>query len=193
MKSVNNTNFIVATLLIIGGAFSRLITVLPNFSVLESVALFSGAILVSKYRAILIPLVMMYFSDLIINNTVARQYFAQEGFIWFSKYMIWNIISIIGIVILGSYILKKVTVGRFIGGVLGATLVFFLISNFGHWISTTTYPKNLTGLGACYVAGIPFLKNSLLGNFFFASILFGSYALIMQYLKNSYSQNTEKA
>ena len=49
------------------------------------------------------------------------------------------------------------------------------------------YMKNLGGLTLCYVAGLPFLQNTIVSNILFTTVLFGSYYLIqVQYssLKN---------
>ena len=40
---------------------------------------------------------------------------------------------------------------------------------------------SLEGLVACYVAAIPFFQNSLLGNAFYTSVLFGGFALLAHY------------
>ena len=37
------------------------------------------------------------------------------------------------------------------------------------------YPHNGAGLMTCYVAGLPFLSNTVLGDLFFTSVLFGAY------------------
>ncbi|MFN3693746.1 MAG: DUF6580 family putative transport protein [Ignavibacterium sp.] len=37
------------------------------------------------------------------------------------------------------------------------------------------YPKNIAGLIECYVAAIPFIQNTLLGDLFFSGIMFGVY------------------
>ncbi|GIW98711.1 MAG: hypothetical protein KatS3mg111_2044 [Pirellulaceae bacterium] len=69
------------------------------------------------------------------------------------------------------------------GGAAAASLAFFLISNFAVWIGPySTYPRNVAGLVECYVAAIPFIKNTILGNFLFSAIFFGSYAAAGQWL-----------
>jgi hypothetical protein len=40
------------------------------------------------------------------------------------------------------------------------------------------YPHNLTGLGEAYVAGLPFFRNSLAGDLFFSSVLFGVFYIL---------------
>jgi hypothetical protein len=39
------------------------------------------------------------------------------------------------------------------------------------------YPRTAEGLAACYVAAIPFFRNALLGDAFYATVLFGAWAL----------------
>jgi len=39
------------------------------------------------------------------------------------------------------------------------------------------YPKDLSGLAACYVAGIPFFQNTLFGDLFYSAVLFGTFEL----------------
>lgn len=77
----------------------------------------------------------------------------------------------------GIFILKKVNPQRVITGALASTAIFFLISNFGCWIGSTTYSQNMGGLMTCYAAGIPFLKGTLFGDLFYSGVLFGTFAL----------------
>jgi hypothetical protein len=59
-----------------------------------------------------------------------------------------------------------------------ASLAFFILSNFGSWYFW--YPHTLTGLLTCYIAALPFYKNTLLSD-----LLFGyGYLWYKQYLKN---------
>lgn len=46
-----------------------------------------------------------------------------------------------------------------------ASFVFFLFSNFGSWFYW--YPRNLTGLIACYTLALPFYQRTLLGDLVF--------------------------
>ena len=39
---------------------------------------------------------------------------------------------------------------------------FFLVSNYAVWAGGGMYPRTLGGLGACYVAGLPFYRNDLI-------------------------------
>jgi hypothetical protein len=50
------------------------------------------------------------------------------------------------------------------------TITFFVISNFGVWISGTLYEISVQGLLNCYIMAIPFFTNTLLSTIFFAVI-----------------------
>ena len=83
------------------------------------------------------------------------------------------------IVILGIMLLKKITFPRVFGGALGASLVFFIVSNFGVWLGSALYPLTAEGLIMCYTAAIPFFHYTLAGNLIYCGVLFGGY----EYLK----------
>ncbi len=185
---MNNINIKVIVLLMVLAAFCRFIPHMPNFTPTEGLTLLGAAYLGRKQWAIFIPIIMLYFSDLIINNTIARPYFPnQEGIIWFAPYMIFNLIAIIAIVMICSGILKKINFLSVFGSALMASILFFLITNFGSWIDGfMPYSKNLSGLMACYVAAIPFFWTSLISNLVFTGVLFGSYELFksIEYKRN---------
>ncbi|MDX1666478.1 MAG: DUF6580 family putative transport protein, partial [Saprospiraceae bacterium] len=69
-------------------------------------------------------------------------------------------------------------VPRLLGSSLLASVVFFLITNFGVWAGSPLYPPTAEGLAACYIAGIPFFWNTLLGDLFFTGALFGAFELL---------------
>ena len=58
---------------------------------------------------------------------------------------------------------------RIILSFIGA-ITFFVISNFGVWISGTLYEISVQGLLNCYIMALPFFTNTLLSTMFFAVI-----------------------
>jgi len=56
-----------------------------------------------------------------------------------------------------------------------ASLLFFLISNFGVWYYW--YPHSLAGLGRCYLLALPFYRNTLIGD-----VLFGYSPMVLRSL-----------
>ena len=58
-----------------------------------------------------------------------------------------------------------------IAGVTIGCLIFFFVSNFGVWLFSDMYSQNLKGLTQCYIMGLPFLQNSLIGSLLFSLII----------------------
>ena len=66
---------------------------------------------------------------------------------------------------------------------------FYLTTNAAVWFFTNSYPPNLEGLTASYIAGLPFLKWTLLGNLFYAAVLFSAYGVLCRGVLGSIFQN----
>lgn len=183
MMKMNNKIFSGVVFFIFIAAFSRLLTVLPNFSAIEAIALFGGAYLSKRYLAFIIPVAGLYLSDLILNNTLLRGFYPdQSGIIFWADYMTWNIMAMGVIVLMASFTLKKITFGRVLGSSVAATGIFFLITNFGAWMTSPLYTKDLSGLLLSYEAGLLFLQNSMISSLLFSMILFGSFELVKRFV-----------
>ncbi|MCI1709056.1 MAG: hypothetical protein LKM39_00590 [Chiayiivirga sp.] len=139
----------------------------PNFSPVEAVALFGGAYFADRRLALLVPLAAMAVSDLIIGF---------HGLLWL-VYACVALSTVLGFGLRGK--VRPVRVAAY--GVLGSTL-FFVFTNFGVWLGSSMYPQTWAGLVECYVAGIPFYKNTLAGTLFYSAVLFGGFALLRQRL-----------
>ncbi len=85
-----------------------------------------------------------------------------------------------GYAVLGGALLRKTESPLWIGGAaLGASLLFFLTSNFMAWVEQAApYGYSLEGLLNCYVAGIPFYRGTLVGDMAFSAALFGAHAVL---------------
>jgi hypothetical protein len=82
------------------------------------------------------------------------------------------------ICLLGSGLLaKRATALRVVASVLASATSFFVLSNFMVWAGGGMYPATAAGLGACYVAAIPFYANDLISTGLVAGALFGLPAL----------------
>ena len=78
-----------------------------------------------------------------------------------------------GLVILcGTYLRSHRGWLSILGVNIGASTAFYLISNFGVWAAGGLYPATLSGLVDCYVRGLPYYREFLLGMLFFSAILF---------------------
>jgi hypothetical protein len=81
------------------------------------------------------------------------------------------------IVLVGWLALSKVSPLRVGGAAVASSVTFFLVSNFGTWALSGMYPHTAAGLAACYVAAIPFFQNTLAGDLFYATLLFGGFRI----------------
>ncbi len=179
---------IVAVMVLIA-AISRLVPHWPNFTAVGAMGLFGAAYFTKKYWAFIIPFIALWFSDLVLNNVVYAQYY--DSFVWMTPSWYWMYGSFALIILIGFLSLSKVTPARIVGASFTAAFLFFLITNFGVWMSGLMYPKTAAGLLACYTAGLPYLGYTLAGNLFYTLVLFGSYELLAKpYLFSSLEEMT---
>ncbi|MEL6366135.1 MAG: DUF6580 family putative transport protein [Pseudomonadota bacterium] len=59
---------------------------------------------------------------------------------------------------------------------IGASVLFFLLTNAAHWAFTQMYPPTLEGLAASYTAAIPFFRATLAGDLLWTAAIFGAAA-----------------
>ena len=172
---MNQSRAIIISLLVIGIG-SRLIPHYPNFTAIGATSLFGASFTSRRSIAIVIPYLVMLFSDMILNNIIYANIYPDDykHFIFLYRGALWSYAAFGIIVIFGyTHFRNGVDVSKVIFGALGSSLIFFLLSNFGVWASTGAYPVNFGGLMACYTAGLPFLINQVFGDLFFSIILFG--------------------
>lgn len=168
--------------MIFAAALMRLIPHPPNFAPIGAMALFGGAHFASKRWSFVVPLSAMLFSDVILYLTKYPSHLAglpgSLAFVYGSFVLI---------VCLGFWLRKNRKLRHIAAATLAGSILFFLITNFGTWLMWDMYPKTLSGLIACYAAAIPFfpkdvalgspLLNTVLGDAFYVTALFGAFAL----------------
>lgn len=167
--------FGVLTLMVLTAALSRVLPHPFNFTPVGAMALFGGAYYARKYQAFLLPLLSLWISDLVLNNIIYRAYF--DHFIWFHEATLWVYGSFALIVLLGWVVLRRVSVKSVIGASLLASVLFFVITNFGTWYGSSTYSQTWQGLVACYIAALPYFWNTLAGDLVYSTALFGLFEL----------------
>lgn len=145
-------------LILVLGFLMRLVPHAWDFTPVLALALLAGAYLPGHQRWIL-PLALMAATDVILG---------------FYPSIVINWIALAACVGIGVWLRKNPSWTRIGGGSLGAAIVFFMISNFGVWLSD--YPKTAAGFADCYVMALPFFRNSLLSTLVYGYILIGGYA-----------------
>lgn len=149
---------------------SRIIPHWPNFTAMIAVTFAGGMMFSNKIKGLLFPLLIVFISDLILNNTL----YYQGSFTWFTQGSGWLYGAYILIAFLGALNSSenKFVKSLALGGTVSAVL-FFLVSNFGVWASGTMYSKDFAGLLMCYLAGSEFLLNQVLGTLAYGLVILG--------------------
>lgn len=158
-------------------ALSRLLPHPDNFTPIGAMALFGAAYFSRQALTLAVPFIALFLSDLVLNNVIYRQFYPE-----FTLITSWWIYAAFGMVMLSGWFIlsQKISPGRVVIASLGASGIFFLVTNFSVWLEGTMYPKTTAGLMTCYAAGLPFLKNTVLGDLFFSAVMFGSYRWAMR-------------
>ena len=138
-------------------ALSRLIPHPPNFTPLGAMAILAGATVKELRWALVIPLAAMLLSDVLIG---------------FHSSLLFVYAAVVLMVMLSRIMLCTYSAAKLALTALTISVVFFLVTNFGAWLSHSMYPQTINGLWQSYIAGIPFFRNTLLSNFLFTAISF---------------------
>jgi hypothetical protein len=67
-----------------------------------------------------------------------------------------------------------------VAAMVSSSLIFFAATNFAVWAFSGMYPMTLDGLAQCYVAALPFLDRTVLGDLVWTGVLFGGAWLVQQ-------------
>ena len=132
-------------------AASRFIPHPPNFTSLIALSFYIPAILGIRY----LP-------ALVISFVVTDVVIGLHSITFFT----WGSVIIIGLI---SVYFTSSILSRLSGALLGA-LIFYLISNFGVWI-TGSYGYTIEGLTACYTLALPFFGYTLVSTIVFSTII----------------------
>ncbi len=172
-----NPRGLVLITMILAAAATRLVPPLAapyanlwNFTAIGAMCLFGGAYFRRKSLAFVVPMAALFLSDILLAVTI----YGFRGINVISmSYLLFALTTLLGMTLRGRVTFFNVTAAAVV-----ASAGFFLISNFYAWSTGHSYPLTAAGLGAAYVAAIPFAKNMLLGNLFYSAVLFGGYELL---------------
>jgi hypothetical protein len=140
---------------------SRVIPHPSNFTALTAVALFSGSYWASQHWRFLAPLLALFVTDI---------------FFGFYPGIEMNYIAVALSVLLAPSLqasLLTISVRGFL-----ASVVFFVVSNFGVWLFSGLYPLSVNGLTTCFILAWPFYPATLASTFLYSGLLYGVYRLV---------------
>lgn len=158
---VRSKSLIVLSLILIAVA-SRYFPHPANFSPILAISLFAGAHFASKKLSLFLPIAALLISDLILG---------------FHDQMLPVYAMSLLIVVAGWQLRTSPSVGKIALMSLGSSVAFFIVTNFYVWLMGY-YTYDLNGLVQCYIMAVPFFQNTLLGDAFYTTVLFGGFALI---------------
>ncbi len=164
---------LIAIILVALAISTRLLPHPDNFTAVGASALFAGVYLRKKYT-LWLPLIIMIISDAIIGF---------HNLIFFT----WGSFVLIGVI--GLWIRKNKNILNVIFGTVTGSLTFFFITNFAVWAFTPMYAKTSAGLMQCFIMGLSFFRNTIMGDLFYVGVLFGVYET-MRYMLPKLQQKT---
>ncbi len=142
------------------GLVGRLLPHPPNTTPVTAISFAAGKYIGSTW-AVVIPFLVMVISDALI------------GFYdWKVLVSVYGSIAIISGV---SILAKNARPTTVVFLVMASSVLFYIITNFAVWASSSWYAPTLEGLITSYVAGLPFLRNMFIGDVFYAASLLGAF------------------
>jgi|GEM_PF-572756 len=140
----------------------------PNWTPVGGVAI-TGSKSLGTLQTLMVILTGIWLSDLWINNIM----YPSHQFIWLTNGWAYLSLAYTGMVLISRYVSTRVPsaiMSWFLRSTL-ASLVFYVISNFGVWMASDLYPSTIGGLLACYAMAIPFLASAWMADMCFSGIL----------------------
>lgn len=161
MKNDLMIPIIMMTLLVV----SRMISDIPNFTATIALIMFTSYLIRDKFLSVLVILVSQIISDLYIG-IYSSMFFVYGAYVF---------IALLSPIIMNKLSFKSVLISSLV-----TPTIFYIVSNFGVWITGSTYPLSLDGLIMCYVAGIPFFDETLLSTVVFSVTIYVMMKLIVK-------------
>jgi hypothetical protein len=158
--SLAMTDLVLACFLIGLDVVARQAPHAPNFTPVAASALFAGAVLSSRMLAFIVPLAAMALADCTLG------------------FYDWNVMVVVYAAIampaaLGVFARRSATPSLVLPLAVTSSVIFYIATNWAVWMFSGSYARDTGGLLKCYVAAIPFFKNTLMGDLFWTASLFG--------------------
>jgi hypothetical protein len=145
---------------------ARLVPHVPGLWPFAASALFAGRMVRTPGLAFAVP-----FLALVLSNTMLA---GDDWRITLTVYAAIALPALLGILTRDGRALIAVP-----SAMVASSLVFFITTNFAVWAFGDLYSRDWQGLVQCYVAALPFLDRTVLGDLFWAAVLFGGAALVL--------------
>ena len=152
-KNINK--LVLPIVIILSLSLTRLIPHPWNFTPILAVGIFSGFYFKQFYLGLFVVIVSMFIGDL---------------FLGFHSTMFFTYISL-AIAVAFGLLIKRLKFTEILFSSLASSVCFFIITNFGAWLTLEMYEKNLAGLFQSYILAIPFFHNTLISTLLYLVVL----------------------
>ena len=180
MKKQDTSLVIIAILMVLAAAISRLVLYPNNLSPIIGMSLFAGAVIKDKKLAFAMPLLAMFLSDVMFEV-----FNVAPGFWGWWQLLNYGALALITCI---GFFLKKINVINVTAFSIASTITFYLISNsISFFVDLEVYhlyAPNFSGYIDCMVAGLPFMARGFLVDLTYCGILFGGYYLLEKEMFN---------
>ena len=177
MTKQHTSPLLIASLLIVIAAVSRVIMYPDNFSPIIGMAIFAGAVIKDRRLAFALPILAMFLSDVLFEV-----FNIAPGFWGWGQLVGYGILALITII---AFSMKKINVLSVAGYSIGSSLLFFFLSNSAFFVFDNpiyhTYTQDFNGYINTLIGGLPFLRTGILADLVYSTILFGAYYLTQKY------------
>ncbi|MDB5202685.1 MAG: hypothetical protein JWQ27_2094 [Ferruginibacter sp.] len=178
MNKQSSGSILVAVLLILAAATSRVLMYPDNFSPIIGMAIFAGAILKDKRFAFVLPIFSMFLSDLMFEV-----FHIAPGFWGWGQLVGYGILALITVI---AFSMKKISVKNVLGYSLMSSVIFYLLSNLSFFIIDNpvyhTYTQDFAGFQQCFIQALPFFRTNLLADLVYSGLLFGTFYVVNNYV-----------
>ena len=159
------TDLLLVVFLIAFDIAARLLPHVPGIWPFAASALFAGRMLRIPALAVVVPL-----AAVVLSNTVLA------GDDWRITLVVCAAITLPALAgILTRHYRGAVATAA---TMVACSLIFFFSTNFAVWAFSGLYAHTMNGLVQCYVAALPFLDRTVIGDLFWAAVLFGGAWLV---------------
>ncbi|HOZ77089.1 MAG TPA: hypothetical protein PLY34_03795 [Ferruginibacter sp.] len=177
MQKQTYSSVIIASILVLLAAISRVAMYPDNFSPMIGMAIFGGAVIKDKRMAFALPLFAMLLSDIMFEV-----FDIAQGFWGLGQLIGYGIFALITMI---AFNLKKFSVLNIAGYSIMSSVIFFVLSNGSFFFIDNpvyhTYTQDLNGFFQCYISALPFFKTSVVADLVYSGLLFGIYALVQKF------------
>jgi len=156
--------------------FNAEISPVANFSPIGAMALFGGAYFNKPWKAFAFPLLMLFISDFILQQTVFKAY--GNGILYGGWYWVYSAFALM--TLSGRWLLKKVTIESFMLSVLVCVIIHWVVTDIGIWYGSKIFAQNFKGYINCLVIAIPYEWRFFAGTLVNGIILFGLFQWMQQ-------------